>query len=59
MYKVRGYKAESGEVVEIRTPYSDYEAEGADKVKIKAAASDVVAADGQTPEDGGGQEEAA
>lgn len=62
MYKVRGYKTESGEVVEVRTPYSDYEAEGADKVKIKAEAPPeeaAVAADGQTPEDGGGQEEAA
>jgi adenylate cyclase len=37
MYKVRGY-VENGERVEIRTPYSDYEAEGADKVKIKDAA---------------------
>lgn len=37
MYKVRGYKADSGEYVEIRTPYSDYEAESADKVKVKAA----------------------
>ncbi len=37
MYKVRGYKADSGEYIEIRTPYSDYEAESADKVKVKAA----------------------
>ncbi|WP_413288496.1 adenylate/guanylate cyclase domain-containing protein [Bdellovibrio sp. HCB337] len=37
MYKVRGYM-ENGQPVEIRTPYSDYEAEGADKVKIKDAA---------------------
>jgi adenylate cyclase len=37
MYKVRGYM-ENGEKVEVRTPYSDYEAEGADKVKIKDAA---------------------
>ena len=34
MYKVRGYKDESGQAVEVRTPYSDYEAEKADKVKI-------------------------
>ncbi len=34
MYKVRGYKDESGQMVEVRTPYSDYEAEKADKVKI-------------------------
>lgn len=33
MYKVRGYK-ENGQDIEIRTPYSDYEAEKADKVKI-------------------------
>lgn len=39
MYKVRGYKAENGEIVEIRTPYSDYEAEGADKVKIQSEES--------------------
>ena len=37
MYKVRGY-VENGQNVEIKTPYSDYEAEGADKVKIKEAA---------------------
>jgi len=37
MYKVRGY-VENGERHEVRTPYSDYEAEGADKVKIKDAA---------------------
>jgi adenylate cyclase len=37
MYKVRGY-IENGERVEVRTPYSDYEAEGADKVKIKDVA---------------------
>lgn len=35
MYKVRAYKAEDGQYVEVKTPYSDYEAEGADKVKIK------------------------
>lgn len=37
LFKVRGYKNESGEDVLIKTPYSDYEAEGADKVKIKAS----------------------
>lgn len=35
MYKVRSYKAENGEFVDVRTAYSDYEAEAADKVKIK------------------------
>jgi adenylate cyclase len=34
MYKVRGYKDESGNMVEVKTPYSDYEAEHADKVKV-------------------------
>lgn len=38
MFKVRGYRAEDGSMVEVRTPYSDYEAEAADKVKIKDAA---------------------
>lgn len=37
MYKVRGY-VENGQPVEVKTPYSDYEAEGADKVKVKDAA---------------------
>lgn len=37
MYKVRGY-VENGETFEVKTPYSDYDAEGADKVKIKDAA---------------------
>jgi adenylate cyclase len=37
MYKVRGY-IENGEAVVVKTPYSDYEAEGADKVKIKDVA---------------------
>ncbi|UOF02743.1 adenylate/guanylate cyclase domain-containing protein [Bdellovibrio reynosensis] len=37
MFKVRGYKAEDGTMVEVKTPYSDYEAESADKVKVKAA----------------------
>lgn len=35
MFKVRGYRAESGELIDVVTPYSDYEAEAADKVKIK------------------------
>lgn len=35
MYKVRGMRDATGEFVDITTPYSDYEAEGADKVKIK------------------------
>lgn len=37
MYKVRGYVNENGEIVEVRTPYSDYEAEAADKVKVMAS----------------------
>lgn len=37
MFKVRGYRAEDGSMVEVSTPYSDYEAESADKVKVKAA----------------------
>lgn len=37
MFKVRGYRAEDGTMVEISTPYSDYAAESADKVKVKAA----------------------
>ncbi|WP_373999154.1 adenylate/guanylate cyclase domain-containing protein [Bdellovibrio bacteriovorus] len=37
MFKVRGYRAEDGSMVEVKTPYSDYEAEAADKVKVKAA----------------------
>ena len=37
MYKVRAYRDTNGEYVEVKTPYSDYEAEAADKVKIKAA----------------------
>ncbi|MBS1970992.1 MAG: HAMP domain-containing protein [Bdellovibrionales bacterium] len=37
MYKIRGY-VENGEKHIVATPYSDYEAEGADKVKIKDAA---------------------
>lgn len=38
LFKVRGYKAENGEYVEIKTPYSEYEAEKVDKVKISTAA---------------------
>jgi adenylate cyclase len=34
MFKVRGYKDEKGEFVEVKTPYSDYEAGHVDKVKI-------------------------
>jgi adenylate cyclase len=37
MYKVRGY-IENGERIEVKTPYSEYQAEGADKVKIKDVA---------------------
>ncbi|WP_295902256.1 adenylate/guanylate cyclase domain-containing protein [uncultured Bdellovibrio sp.] len=37
MFKVRGYRAADGTMVEVSTPYSDYEAEAADKVKVKAA----------------------
>ncbi|MFM6927985.1 MAG: adenylate/guanylate cyclase domain-containing protein [Bdellovibrio sp.] len=37
MYKVRAYRDTNGEFVEVKTPYSDYEAESADKVKVKAA----------------------
>lgn len=38
MYKVRGYRAENGSMVEVSTAYSDYESEDADKVKITGAA---------------------
>ncbi len=38
MFKVRGYRAEDGTMVEVKTAYSDYDAEAADKVKIKDAA---------------------
>jgi adenylate cyclase len=34
MYKVRGYVDENGEQVLVQTPYSDYEAGDADKVKV-------------------------
>lgn len=34
MFKVRGYVGEDGRMVEVKTAYSDYEAESADKVKI-------------------------
>ncbi|MBC7371142.1 MAG: HAMP domain-containing protein [Bdellovibrionaceae bacterium] len=37
MFKVRGYMNAGVEQI-VKTPYSDYEAEGADKVKIKDAA---------------------
>lgn len=36
MYKVRGTKSTTGETTEVKTPYSDYEAEKADKVKVAA-----------------------
>ncbi len=36
MFRVKGYFTETGTPVEISTKYSDYEAEGADKVKITA-----------------------
>ncbi len=34
LFKVRGYKDENGVMIEVKTPYSDYEPEHADKVKI-------------------------
>ena len=34
LYKVRGYKDETGKIIEISTPYSDYAAEKVDKVKV-------------------------
>lgn len=34
LYKVRGFLDQKGQWVEVRTPYSDYEAGDADKVKI-------------------------
>ncbi len=36
LYKVKGTKSASGETHEIKTPYSEYEAEKADKVKVAA-----------------------
>jgi len=36
LYKVKGYKNERGEDVLVSTPYSDYQAEAADKVKLKS-----------------------
>lgn len=36
MFKVKGFKDSTGKIIEIKTPYSDYEAEKADKVKISA-----------------------
>lgn len=34
LYKVRGYVDEHGVSIEVKTPYSDYQAEKADKVKV-------------------------
>jgi len=34
LYKVRGYIDASGKSVTVATEFSDYEAEGADKVKV-------------------------
>ena len=34
LYKVLGYKAETGEITYVQTPYSSYQAEHADKVKV-------------------------
>lgn len=36
LFKVRAYKSETGDFVEVKTAYSDYEPESADKVKIAA-----------------------
>ena len=36
LYKVKGVKSATGENIEIKTPYSEYEAEKADKVKVAA-----------------------
>lgn len=36
LYKLRGYIDEAGNPVRIQTPYSDYKAESADKVKVAA-----------------------
>ncbi|MEK6775112.1 MAG: adenylate/guanylate cyclase domain-containing protein [Bdellovibrionota bacterium] len=36
LFKVRAYKTDTGHYVEVKTPYSDYEPEKADKVKISA-----------------------
>lgn len=36
MYKVKGYISDSGEIIEIKTPYSEYEKGDADKVKVVA-----------------------
>jgi len=38
LFRVRGYKNDEGEVIEVKTPYSQYEAEAADKVKVKESA---------------------
>lgn len=37
MFKVRGYRAQDGTMVEVTTAYSEYTAEAADKVKVKSA----------------------
>jgi adenylate cyclase len=34
LFKVRGFIDENGDEIIVKTPYSDYKAEGADKVKI-------------------------
>lgn len=34
LFKVIGFKSENGEITEVKTPYSSYEAEHADKVKV-------------------------
>ncbi len=34
LYRVIGYKAQNGEITEVKTPYSSYQAEHAEKVKI-------------------------
>lgn len=36
MYKVKGYISETGEIIEVKTPYSEYEKGDADKVKVVA-----------------------
>jgi adenylate cyclase len=37
LYKVQGYQDEQGQEVIVSTPYSEYEAESADKVKVKSS----------------------
>jgi adenylate cyclase len=34
LFKVAGYKSANGEIIKIKTPYSEYHAEHADKVKV-------------------------